>query len=627
MLKKIFRSSLIILVLISMLTMPAYGYDLETSARVRIREPRKYNEQVRLVGDNDISMYDHSIDINMPIATLGNDLDVLLDGYYDTEFLWQSEEDENTMVGYYHVSLASYVFSDYESALAEAHNLSDNYGTNFYPFYNNGSFSIYGGSFVSEQDCQDLADSLLQNSIDASVVNGLNKSVLFYDENNNIVLMYDDNFNLYFSYYNEHLDSNAIYIDGRLYRGKMAFSVMPDRLISINIVPLQQYLYGVVPNEIFISWPMETIKAQAVAARTYAVANINPDSWTGYDLEDNQNSQVYRGYESEVEVTSQAVDETDGIMIYHDDELITAFFHSTSGGRTENSENVWVATVPYLKAVDDPYSNISPYTEWEVAVSDEELLLSAQDENPDVSAVYGVTLTEISENYRVMECVISTDVGDIVLGKESVRAIIGYDVLPSSWFTVSTDTDVYLLSENSFKYVPKIEETVSDEDEIDNDESNEEEDKDDSLVGESENLEEDDSLVGEGEDSDLEEDESSLLDDESSLLDEEDTDSDLTDSDEELEEIIENPDEKRVAVSSKYIISASGTDRIENSELSVISEDGVEELPSIPVEYYFIGRGFGHGIGLSQYGAKAMADEGFNFEEILKYYYTGVEVR
>lgn len=151
---------------------------------------------------------------------------------------------------------------------------------------------------------------------------------------------------------------------GRRYRGTIKVDRVGKRLRAINVVGLEQYLYGVVPAEVPDDWTPEVLKAQAVAARSYALATRKTGG--AFDLFPDVRSQVYRGVDEEEDSTNAAVDETAGEVLMHGDRLVIAYFHSTSGGRTASVEDVWIASrrTPYLIGVDDPYDSISPHHTW-----------------------------------------------------------------------------------------------------------------------------------------------------------------------------------------------------------------------------------------------------------------------
>jgi stage II sporulation protein D len=149
------------------------------------------------------------------------------------------------------------------------------------------------------------------------------------------------------------------------YRGWLEFRPGSGGLLAINAVGLEQYVAGVIGNEAIPSWPAEALEAQAVATRGYAITTERGKN-DGYDLYSDTRSQVYRGVAAETPQTNKAANATAGEVMTYDGDPITTYFFSTSGGRTENVENVWKGATPkpYLVGVDDPYDDLSPYHRW-----------------------------------------------------------------------------------------------------------------------------------------------------------------------------------------------------------------------------------------------------------------------
>ncbi len=146
--------------------------------------------------------------------------------------------------------------------------------------------------------------------------------------------------------------SNPVRLNGKAYRGKIeVFVNSRGSLTVVNVVPLEEYLLGVVPSELSLP-ALEAQKAQAVAARTYAVANINGFATQGFDVRPDVWSQVYKGVSIETAMGTRAVRETAGMIATHGGKPIMAYYTSTCGGRTENSENVFDHSEPYLRGVE-----------------------------------------------------------------------------------------------------------------------------------------------------------------------------------------------------------------------------------------------------------------------------------
>jgi stage II sporulation protein D len=216
---------------------------------------------------------------------------------------------------------------------------------------------------------------------------------------------------------------------GRRYRGTIQVDVNGGRLRAINVVGLEQYLYGVVPSEVPDDWPTEVLKAQAVAARSYALATRKIGG--AFDVYPDVRSQVYRGIDEEVDSTNQAVDETAGEVLMYRGRVATTYFHSTSGGRTASVVDVWPGSnpVPYLVGVDDPYDSISPHHTWgPVMLSAAKLqkVLKAPGRLADVR-------TTVNASSRVTTVTGVGSLGEASLRGSDVRRALG---LRSTWFRV-----------------------------------------------------------------------------------------------------------------------------------------------------------------------------------------------
>jgi stage II sporulation protein D len=145
------------------------------------------------------------------------------------------------------------------------------------------------------------------------------------------------------------------------FRGSIQVDVTTGKLRAINMVGLEQYLYGVVPSEMPFMWHPEALKAQAVVARSYALATRRTGA---FDLYSDTRSQVYLGIEHERPSTTAAVNATAGQVVLYQGEVAKTYFFSTSGGRTASAEDAWGEPVPYLVSVPDPYDSISPHHDW-----------------------------------------------------------------------------------------------------------------------------------------------------------------------------------------------------------------------------------------------------------------------
>jgi stage II sporulation protein D len=149
-----------------------------------------------------------------------------------------------------------------------------------------------------------------------------------------------------------------------LYRGSLLVSASGSRVMAVNALPLEDYVRGVVSGESPSGWPIEALKAQAVAARTYAITSHAGGG--AFDQYADTRSQVYRGVAGETPNTDAAVQATTGQVVTYGGQPVTTYFFSTSGGETEDIENSFVGSQPepWLKAVQDPFDSVSPKHRW-----------------------------------------------------------------------------------------------------------------------------------------------------------------------------------------------------------------------------------------------------------------------
>ncbi len=151
-------------------------------------------------------------------------------------------------------------------------------------------------------------------------------------------------------------------LDGRLYRGKLELVSQGEFLRVVNVVALESYIQGVVAGEVPFSWPAEVLKAQAVAARSYALANLVKGK--PFDLYADVRSQVYLGVAGEKPPTTAAVAATAAEVVLYGGKVATTYYFSTSGGRTASAEDVFGFSVPYLVSRPDPWDKASPHHKW-----------------------------------------------------------------------------------------------------------------------------------------------------------------------------------------------------------------------------------------------------------------------
>lgn len=147
-------------------------------------------------------------------------------------------------------------------------------------------------------------------------------------------------------------------INNNWYRGVILIKNYSGKLYVINKLELEDYLKGVVPAEMPSSWAHEAHKAQAIAARSYALANLGKRGAYGYDLKNTPEDQAYNGAKAETPQTNKAVKETEGLVLTYDLKIIPAYYSASAGGNTINSGKVWHTNLPYLNSVPSFDDNI-----------------------------------------------------------------------------------------------------------------------------------------------------------------------------------------------------------------------------------------------------------------------------
>jgi stage II sporulation protein D len=229
-------------------------------------------------------------------------------------------------------------------------------------------------------------------------------------------------------------------LGNRTYRGRLHVKKNPAGTIhAINTLDLESYLYGVVPREMPPSWSPEALKAQAVVSRTYAIYQMERNRMKDYDTCNTTSSQVYGGSDDERPASSRAVDETRGQVLMHEGRVALPYFHSNSGGITEDAKNVWLVDIPYLKTVQDPYSLQAPNTLWSSYFSLDDLQGALSRNGVNVGSLQGVEPLDTSPSGRVKRVRIAGSAGEKVLNANLFRIHTDPQRLKSTFFTARRD--------------------------------------------------------------------------------------------------------------------------------------------------------------------------------------------
>ena len=335
-------------------------------------------------------------------------------------------------------------------------------------------------------------------------------------------------------------------VENKYYRDYIDVKIIRDELLVVNHIDVNSYLYGVVPSEMPASFPIDALKAQAIAARSYTLKSLNKHINEGYNLCDTTHCQVYGGISREHINTNTAVDETWGMVITYNGDIIDAVYHSNSGGYTVDSREAWGNGLPYLVAIKDDFSLESPNSSWDLTIDCSQINDRLKSNGINIGEVIDIEIVERSPSSRVSKLKIIGKSGEKILSRDQIRQVLGFEDLKSTWFTIKKEGNI-----GYSKAVYAID----------------------------------------GWD--------------------------------------KNP--QMININKCHIIDASLI-RTANrgSANGITSRDRIREVinndTSGDGKFIIEGQGYGHGVGMSQWGAKKMAELGYSYDEILKHYYKGVDI-
>ena len=219
--------------------------------------------------------------------------------------------------------------------------------------------------------------------------NEKNRKILYFDKNKQ--KKYDLKSNQQFQVSSS--DGRGIWVGQKRFSGKLNLYVLDSEILVVNVLGIEKYLSSVVGSEMPTKWPIEALKAQAIASRTYALKQKGNNL---FDIDSTQKNQVYNGLESRTYKTIRAVKSTRSLVLTYKNKLINALFHSSSGGMTENSQDVWKNKYPYLSSVKD-FDKDNPKFRWQKKFSNKELV----DLFPKIGGLKDIEILNITSTGRV----------------------------------------------------------------------------------------------------------------------------------------------------------------------------------------------------------------------------------
>ncbi len=377
-----------------------------------------------------------------------------------------------------------------------------------------------------------------------------NRKFMFFDKNKQKVydLKNKDQFIVKTS------DVRGIWVGQKRYAGKLKIFVVNNEMLVVNILEMENYLSSVVGSEMPTKWPMEALKAQAIASRTYALKQKGNSI---FDIDSTKRNQVYNGLESKTYKTKRAVRSTRSLVLTHKNKLINAVFHSSSAGMTENSQDVWEREFSYLTSVKD-FDKNNPKLKWQKRFSNEQL----QKLFPRIGGIKQIKILNITDTGRVKKVKIQGDYGSDLISGVVIRKRLN---LKSTLVRFKLIEDVKTKSDNEN---PKLLSNTK-------------------LVVKPITY-----IVKAGD----------------NLFDI-------------AYRYNVNPDE---IVSLNSIKDPS---IININQILLIPRNPLKNFDATEKILLVSGYGSGHGVGMSQWGAKYMANKGEKAKEILKHFYRGVEIK
>ena len=485
---------------------------------------------------------------------------------------YSNSDNGGDVIGCYHVLVES-GYRSYEQAAADAQEYRDGFVA-----WIDGDYQVRAGSYTSRQEAEDAAQSLGgtvagTSSYAVNVTRTGTAEILFqFDGGDDLALGVMPDVT--------GADTVRTWFKGYRYYGGFRYErIGGGDLTVVNIVDLETYIKGVVPYEMSSSWPLEALKVQAVCARSYAYINIHSGKHTSYhfDVCNTTDCQAYYGagtnsssYQA-TERTDQAVDETAGEYAWYDGQVIEAFYSSSHGGASESVYNVWGTSLeqyPYLCGVEDPYeadmASKNSYSSWTVSYTSSELAQRLENYDYDASSgIESLTLTYSDLGNVIQVRVNYQDGGSDTIRPSSMRSVFG---ISSIRFTVNGQA---------------------------------------ASSGSGTTSGSGGGLTANG----------------STSLDSQGTYTVISGS----------GSLSQAGLDGLYAISGSGSitpaeDAASGGGSGTDTPTGTQVTVS-GSSYSFQGSGNGHQLGLSQYGAWAMAERGFTYEEIIEFYYPGTYVR
>jgi len=238
---------------------------------------------------------------------------------------------------------------------------------------------------------------------------GNNRTILFFDKNKQKIYDLKNKEKLVVS----SIDRRGIWVGQKRYAGKLKIFILDNEMLVVNVLGIEKYLGSVVGSEMPAKWPLEALKAQAIASRTYALKQKGNSL---YDIDSTNNNQVYIGLEARTYKTKRAVSSTRSLVLTYKNKLINSLFHSSSAGMTENSEEVWKNKYPYLSSVKD-FDRNNPKLRWNKKFSKSQL----QKLFPKIGGIKKIEILNLTSTGRIKNVRLHGDFGTDQISGVDIR--------------------------------------------------------------------------------------------------------------------------------------------------------------------------------------------------------------
>lgn len=409
----------------------------------------------------------------------------------------------------------------------------------------------------------------------------------------------------------------VINIKGKPYRGAIEVKRLSDSdMTVINAVTMREYLYGNVPPEIGGKSPAEALKAQAVASRMYAINNMGKHAKTGFDLTATTSDQVYKGFSSETPQSNAAIDEVvNKIITYNGKPAEAIFYFASGGGSTEDVRNVWGSSYPYLVSVDDKYEKIYTWTKT-LRASDVKAKL------PNLGNILSIAITQTApKTGRVTQLAVSgTSRGEpVYYSREQTRTLFGLD---SQLYTITTDADVFTAAAS---FAP----VASNSPASGNAAAVSAAIADNTLAVAYANDIGNSATASAATDGTLQDGSTANASAAASMAVESAAGAGTVQNTNPVIQLPASTTPARTQLGGKKVVTASGMVTLTGSgnRVTILGADGnTKKVALVPETYTFIGKGWGHAVGMSQEGAIGMAKAGFTYDQILTHFFKGTQI-